>query len=329
MHSITIKEVAEKAGVSIATVSHVLNKTRYVSPETSKKVQDAIQNTNYIYNSSGRILRSRETRTIGVIIPNIANALYARIVQQIERKLDENGFQMLLCVSSNDAQKERRILNSLEQGKIDGIAIIPSQDGFDYSELTIYQKYPFVFFSREPSMDNYCGVFIDMYDEAYQAVEKLIQQGYKRIGCLIGNSPFTTKARFRGYEAALKENNLPCDPTLVYRCNGTMEAGGEGMKYFLNETDCSAVFSANSKLTLGAIQYINEEEINLPQRIAFIGRCSSEWPSAARPKITIAKEPMIEMGTKVSELLLKQITDKKKSNEKVILKAAFSERSSY
>ena len=330
MHQVTIKDVAAEAGVSIATVSHVLNKTRFVKPETCQRVYGAIKATKYKYNSSGRVLRNNKTNTVGVIVPNIANMYFAQIVKSLEEELYRNGYQVLLSISGSSPEKEVRLLESLEQGKVDAIALVPNGNNFDYSTLSIYDKYPFVFFSRRPDMTDYCGVFINMHDESQNAVEELIRAGHRRIACLIGPSIYSaTRDRLQGYTDALAANGITYDPNLVVVRNTQGMEGYEGMQWILENTDCTAVFCANSKLTLGAIQYINENEIQIPERIAIIGRCSVEWPSVARPQMTFIKEPLKEVGKAVAEMVLERLTLQTGETKKIILNAALSERASY
>ena len=329
-HRATVKDVAKLANVSIATVSHVLNHTRYVSPEVCKRVEDALRETNYMYNNAARSLRSNKTNTIGVIIPDITNPFFSKIVKSLEQVINRKNYSMILCHSGDSHVKELELMETLRAGRVDGAVIAPASPTFDYSEVELYRQCPVVFIDRRPQMEQYSGVFINVHDIVQYAVEQLILAGHTKIGCMLGHIRFsTTFDRKRGYEDALQKHGIALRNDLVLSSPTTVEAGYERMSYYLQGTNCTAVFVANSRLSLGAIQCRNEFNIDVPGRMAIIGLAAQEWAAVTRPALTTVYEPLEEIGVATAELLLSRIGGDERQNEQIVLDACLSARSSY
>ncbi len=326
----TVKDVAKLANVSIATVSHVINGTRYVSPEVTEKVQTAMREINYIYNNAARSLRSNKTNTIGIIIPNIANPFFANTVNSIETVLNQNGYKILLCHSSDNQEKEMEQLESFGDGRVDGVILSPASPRLDYSQLPIFQKVPFVFFDRRPHMSQYCGAFINMYDATKYAVEQLVLAGHTKIGLIIGIARFsTTSDRRRGYEDALQKNGISILENLILTCPTTEQNGYERMRHLIQNTDCTAVFVANNLLSLGAMRYLREAKVEVPKRISVIGLASKDWVGVTQPPLTTIHEPLEDLGTTTAELMLQRLNGEDIQNKQITLPAFLSERTSY
>lgn len=326
----TIKDVAQMAGVSIATVSHVLNKTRYVSPETQLRVLDVIEKIGYVYNNAGRMLRNNRTQLVGVIVPDIANSFFSITFKKIESILNRNGYKMLLCHSGDDPEKERQQLLSFGAGRVDGILLAPASPTFDYSTLPMYQEYPFVFFDREPKMAEYCGVFFNLHDAVQTATEELINAGHRRIACILGITRFsTTMFRLKGFQDALIKHNLPVDENLIFSCPTTRTEGYQKMKQILEQTDCTAVVCLNAFQAKGAVHYLNENNIDIPGRMSIITVASSDWYEMTRPMLTAIVSPVDELGEKAADLMLRRLNGEDVNNKRFYLNAPLTKRSSY
>ena len=326
----TIKDVAQMAGVSIATVSHVLNKTRYVSPETQRKVLNVIENIGYVYNNAGRMLRNNRTQVIGVIVPDISNPFFSQTVKKIESKLNRNGYKMLLCHSGDDPEKEQQQLISFGAGRVDGNLLAPASPSFNYSTLPMYQEYPFVFFDREPKMDEYCGVFFNLHDAVQTATEELINAGHRRIACIAGITRFSTTAfRIQGYRDALIRHGLPVDEELIFSSSTTREEGYRRMQQVLETTNCTAVICLNNLQAKGAFHCLNENNVDVPGRMSIIALASSDWYEMTRPVLTAIVSPLDELGGKAADLMLQRLNGENVTNKRIYLNALVTQRSSY
>lgn len=326
----TIKDVARMANVSTATVSHVLNNTRFVSPEVKQRVMGALEETNYSFNNVARALRSSKTNNIGVIIPDITNPFFAHVVKYLEVVLNQQGYNILLCHSRNDPEKEMEQLESMRSGLVDGVIIAPASSTFDYSTLPISKQCPMIFIDRRPMMKKYNGVFCNIRDVTQYAIEQLILAGHTRIACMLGQIRFSiTYDRKKGYLDALEKHNIPVRQELILSGPTTAESGYEMMEYIMRATDATAVFAANGKLSLGAMHYLNEHDIAVPGRMAIIGLAAYEWSSVTRPALTSVLEPLKEMGLAAANLLLELIREPERPEEQIVLDAYLTKRTSY
>jgi len=326
----TIKDIAKMANVSTATVSHVLNNTRYVRPEVRKRVEEALRIKNYVHNNAARALRSNKTNTIGVIIPDVTNLFFAKIVKSLENILNQNGYQLLLCHSGDDYEKELEHIKTLSSARVDGIVMAPASATYDYSALPISKNFPLIFIDRCPNMERYSGVFVNSHDIIQYAVEQLILAGHKNIGCMIGEIKFiTTYNRKKGYIDALEKHGIPVRNDLILSGVTKVEAGYEMMSYLLRATDATAVFIANNKLSLGAMQYLSEMNIDVPGRMAIIGFAAQEWASVTKPKLTTVYEPLSDIGVAAARMILKMVENPDMPEERITIDACITERSSY
>lgn len=326
----TVKDVAKCAGVSIATVSHVINNTRYVSPQMRAKVEQAMKVTNYVPNHTARALRSDKTNTIGVVIPDVTNPFFATVVKALEGVLSQRGYSMLLCHSGDEYEKELKQLEILHAFRVDGIIIAPSSTTFDYSMTAVYGRCPMVFIDRKPKMPVYSGVFINFHDIVQNAVEQLIQSGHSSIGFMIGYLRFsTTEDRQQGYLDALKKHNIPIDQNFIVSGPTTESAGYEYMRYFLEKTDVTAVFVANRLMSLGAVRCLNELGVDIPSQMGIICLAVQNEIALSRPALTTVYTPEVDIGISAANLLLRRIRGEKLEDEKIILDGCMTARSSY
>lgn len=326
----TVKDVAKCAGVSIATVSHVINNTRYVSPEMREKVEKAMLDMNYVPNHTARALRSDRTNTVGVVIPDVTNPFFASVVKALEEMLNQRGYSMLLCHSGDNHGKEMKQLEILHAFRVDGIIIAPASTTFDYSTTAVYSRCPMVFIDRKPNMSAFSGVFINFHDVVQSAVEQLIQAGHTSIGCMVGYIRFsTTKDRQQGYLDALTKHQIPIRQELIISGPTTEECGYEYMRYFLEKTDVTAVFTANRHMSLGAVRCLNEMNIVVPDQMGIIGLAVKNEIALTRPTLTTVYTPEADIGVSAAELLLRRIGGEQLENERIILDGCITPRSSY
>lgn len=326
----SIKDVAKLAGVSTATVSHVLNKTRFVSEEVTGKVLSALKETGYQSNHIARALRRNKTFTIGVIIPDIINPFFSNLINNIELTLNREGYNIILCHSRDDLTRELENFRTLRSLAVDGIIVAPASPTFDYASLDVYGQTPVVFVDRRPNLPEYSGVFYNSYDICRYAIKELIHSGHRRIGCMLGEIRFSaTHDRLKGYIEALERSGIPVREEYILTAPTTVESGYQNMELLLKNTDVTSVFVANSRMCIGAMRYLNEQRIPVPGKIAMIGFAAGEWAEISSPPLTTVREPISDMGIATANLLLERLKDPAGQPKQIQLDAYLTRRSSY
>ncbi|MBD0380225.1 LacI family DNA-binding transcriptional regulator [Paenibacillus sedimenti] len=329
-----IKQVAEHAGVSIATVSHVINNTRYVSDEIKRKVYEAMEELDYRPNSAARSLRSQKSNTIGLIVPvlpsDTSNFFFMMVAQGIQFTLKQHGYHLLLSNNTTeqieDEQEQIKLFNSK---LIDGLFIASIAEDVSYLNEIVRSNYPVVFIDRKPAGYNGDSVLADGLGGAYEAVKTLIAKGHRRIGLLTGELGITTSnERYEGYQKALADHGIPWDPSIVKVAESNFESGYEGVKALLAEHDITALFIANNVLTMGAMRYIQERRIQIPAELAVIGFDDYDWTQITSPPLTVIRQPSYEIGVKAAEIMLKRIENPSAGSKEYRLPTALIMRDS-
>lgn len=332
---ITMKDIAEKANVSKATVSRVINRTDPVSQEVREKVEKIIDEYNYKPSSVARSLARNETKVIGLIIPDIANAFYSVLVEGIAGTAHDRGYNVFLCNTFRDHNLEIEFLNLLEEKEVDAIILTTfysseKQKAF----ISNYQK-PIVTVNRKFTREDSTivpNIDIDNFQGAYDAVSYLINTGHKKIGIIrAADEDRTCIDRVEAYKKALKDNNLPIKEEYIVGYDFHFESGYEGMmKILTNEEQPDAMFCISDEIATGAIHAVNDYGLKVPDDISIIG--FDDIPLAKRylPSITTVKQPIFEMGKAATEILINLITGKVKKNavEDIVLEHELITRNS-
>lgn len=334
-----INDVAERAGVSITTVSHVINQTRYVSDGLIDRVNKAMEELDYHPNSLARGLRSGKTKTIGLVIPDISNQFFAEISRKIEDKGFEHGYSVILCNTDDDRTKELRYIDVLLAKKVEGIIFISAGEESDNLEKTIEFKLPIVVVDRNIKELNTDLVLVDNKTGGYEATKYLIGLGHKRIACISGPSPITPSAqRVAGYKRALQEAGIDFEPSMVILGDFRYQSGIKVMQEFLSFPKLpTAVFACNDMMALGAIQAIYNEGMKIPDDISVIGFDNIPFSKTIYPTLTTMAQPVYEMAELAIELLIDRIKfqrqrtkviEKKPNYKRIVLEAKLIERNS-
>lgn len=326
----SIKDVAEKSGFSTATVSHVINGTRYVSEEVSQKVKVAMKELNYTPNPIARSLRSHQSHLIGLIIPvkeasDTANLFFMTIAQGIEATLSKNGYKLILCNSHEDKELEKEHIEMFDAQLIDGLIIAPTADNFSLHN----NQYPVVFIDRKPKV--YLGdcILANNFQGAYDATQHIIRKGHKKIGLITGELGITTSDhRKEGYKKALLDESLEYKESYVKEGKVSFESGYQLAKELVEQNEVSSIFIANNTLTLGALSYFQEKKIHIPDELAIIGFDDYEWTKIMNPPLTCVKQPAFEIGQKAAEVILARISNKEGKPEEYLLDTTLTIRKS-
>ncbi len=222
----TTKDVARRAGVSMSTVSHVLNATRFVAPERRERVLSAMRDLGYEPNAVARSLRVNRSRAIGLIISDIGNPFFTAVVRGVEDAAQAAGYIVILCNSDEDPDKEETYLRQLRSNRVDGLILAPAGVAHAYLRALVRQASPVVFIDREVPTLEVSAVVLANEPAAHAAVDHLIKLGHRRIGMIIGRPPVsTTDQRRAGYERALVEAGVAIDPRLIKEGGSKVEPG--------------------------------------------------------------------------------------------------------
>ncbi len=308
--ALKIKDIAEDAGVSIATVSRVLNDSQPVSKELRERVMSSVQRLGYRPNVLARGLRLKRTFVIGVIVPNIRNAYFTDIVRAVEDVALEAGFVVTVVSSDQDLDKERRYVDVLRNRLVDGALVaVADRHRSDLSPL-IDSQVPVVLIDRRLEACGACdSVTVDVRQGAYVAVQHLIQRGYERIGMISGPLSVSTAAdKLAGYRQALADSGRPVDESLIYMGDYTEDSGSRLARAMLRApVPPQAVLVANNMMTLGFVRVVKEYGLRVPHDIAFISFDDSAWASLVTPPVTLVDQPTYELGKAAMEILLDRI----------------------
>lgn len=310
----TIRDVATRAGVSTATVSHVLGKTRGVSSALREKVTRAVRELNYRPNEIARSLRTRSTRTIGMIIPSISDPFFPAVVRGAEDVLQEEGFTLLVGNSDDDPKKEEAYYRAFSAKRADGLLMIISPTKRAPSYLSHHRpaKTPIVYIGRfHPDLHG-DYVMLDDIESSREVVTHLLSTRRHRIGIVTGPLELLdARMRLEGYKLAHEDHHVAIDRTLIREGRYTVESGYEQAKALLHLTNVpGALFSCNHLMTIGCLRAIFEAGINCPQQISLASFDDLEWFDLLRPSITAIKQPAYDLGTTGAEFLLRRVRGK-------------------
>lgn len=332
-----ITDVANYAGVSISTVSHVINHTRYVSEETADRVQAAIKELNYHPNITALSLRTKKTKTIGLMLPflldNTSNTFFMQIALGVETELRKNGYFTFLSNTNEDINCELRELENLVSKPIDGLIIVPCMG--DHSVVPpVIKEIPVVYVDRRPvELENITCVFSDSESGCYKAVSKQIAMGHKRIGVISGWIATTPnmRERFEGYKRALADHGIPFDESLVIEGDPLVSEGYSLTEKLLRDKGVSSLVILNNCLTIGALQYLKEKKIRVPEdvNVTTFAFDDYDWTSIYNPSLTVIKQRPYDMGREAAQLLVSMLSGKNKKNQVYTLPTDLIERDSW
>jgi len=316
----TIQDVAKAAGVSVATVSRVINNSKSVSDETRELVLETIKKLNYQPNLLGRNLRRAETRLILILLPSISNPFYSKLVKGAEDVAHKNGYNVMLCNTDSDIKRERVYLEHLKNRLADGLIFMSPE--IDKDELTnISKKYPVVQCSEYKEGADVPRISIDNMAAAYKAVKHLIGIGHRRIGMIsVRNEYVSTKQRELGYRKALEDSGIDFDSTLIKYGSYGFRSGLRAAKQMLSmENRPTAIFAISDSMAIGAIRAAKESGLKVPADLAVVGFDDISFASMCEPPLTTISQPKYDLGCAAMEMLLAQIQGKPFETKEVVL----------
>ncbi len=300
-----IRDVAERAGVSSATVSRVLANKPHVSADVRSRVLAAAKTLNYRPNRIARSLRVQRSRFIGLVVSDIQNPFFNRIVRAVEDTMLPHGFAVFLCNTDENPERERLYLDLFLDEQVAGIILTPTR-----ADAAAYRAFagagiPLAVIDRQVTGLGVDRVVSDNREAARGAVAQLARGGHTRIGTILSELSITTgQARFEGYRQALAEAGLPLEPSLGAFGKPVETEGYRLVEQLLRlPNPPTALFTGSKLLTLGVLRYLYEHDIGVPEDVALASFDALDWQPHA-PEMLSVVQPAYEIGAKASELLL-------------------------
>jgi DNA-binding LacI/PurR family transcriptional regulator len=320
----SLTEVAKKAGVSIATVSRVINNNANVNPETRAKVEHAIKLLRYKPNRVAKRLRNKNAsgNLLGVLIPDIQNPFYVEVLRGIEDVSYAHRYALIMCNFSQDEKKEQMYLDILQSESIDGLIAAPASEHDQKVVNLVKSGLPIVCVDRGLVDVDVDVVLVENRNGAFAAVDHLAKKGYKRIAYISGLSQIpSSRQREQGYIEALQANNLPVDKALIKYGDSRHLSSMMLCEELLNAANPpDAIFTGNNLITLGALEAINRKGLNIPNDVAIIGFDDMHFANSLNPPLTAVRQPAYEIGKRAAELLIQRINDPSRPTVNMILK---------
>lgn len=328
----SLTEVAKKAGVSIATVSRVINNNVNVNPETRAKVEHAIKALRYKPNRVAKRLRYKHTSSnlLGVLIPDIQNPFYVEVLRGIEDVAYSHKYALIMCNFSQDEKKEQLYLDILQSESIDGLIAAPANEHDQKVVDLVKDGLPIVCVDRGLADVDVDVVLVENRNGAFSAVDHLAKKGYKRIAYISGMSKIpSSRQRERGYLDALAANGLPVVKELMKYGDSSHMSGMRLCEELLEMgAPPDAIFTGNNLITLGALETIHRKGLKIPSEVAIVGFDDMYWANSLNPPLTAVRQPAYEIGKRSAELLIQRINDSTRPTVSMVLKTELMLRSS-
>jgi LacI family transcriptional regulator len=327
---VTMADVARLAGVSVTTVSHVINGTRPASQRTRDRVLAAIDRTGYRPNTIARALARGGTQSLGLAISGLSNPYFMDVVAAVEQAAGRAGHTLLLGDTREDPEHELRIVRALAERQVDGMLLAPTVGAVEHALPYLEaQGVPTVLLDRfvDAGLDQ---VGCDNEQPTARLVEHLIAKGHTRIAMAIGIPGLsTTDERVRGYRMALEQGGLGFDPALVAEGGSQRDVARDAMHALLDLPDPpTAVVSGNNFMTIGLLRAIAERGLTVPDDLALVAFDDFEWADLFAPRLTVIRQPTTELGSRAVELLLSRLADPERPPRTERLEAMFIHRDS-
>jgi len=323
----TIKDVANLAGTSIATVSRVINGVDCVSEDTKKRVEKAINDLGYRPNPVGRMLKSGGINSISVILPYRLSSFYGRLVNGMTQEAIAHDYTLLVCACNDDRDYEKTIVDRLLKDVVKGFVFLGSfMDSHELSEID--KKLPTVLCCEQVRKSDLLTVVADYEAGAKMAVEKLISAGHKRIGYIsMRHKPYSSELKQKGFQDALREAGIEDRDEYYFYGAHTVQTGGSAMKYFacLDEPP-TAIFAENDRLAAGAVACAEGMGMKVGKDIAIIGFDDLDICTMTNPKLSSVHQPLEEMGKIVVRMLIEIINQERENSGTIKVPVSLSLR---
>ncbi|GAA4934019.1 LacI family DNA-binding transcriptional regulator [Algibacter agarivorans] len=334
INKVTIHDIAKALSIDSSTISRALNDSPRVKKKTKDRILHKAQEMGYQRNLLASNLRKNITNTIGVVVPRISRHFFSSVIQGVEETAYQAGYNVIICQSLEQLEREKKIIETLMANRVDGVLISISMETMDYSHMEALKNggVPLVFFDRHCNIPDTNNVLIDDFKGGFDATQHLIVSGCKNIVHFSGPQALGIyKKRLEGYKAALSENNLPFREEYVISSRLMEQDGIENVKKIVTDNlDFDGIFSANDVAAIGAIKYLTNNNVKIPEDVAIVGFSNEPISTVINPALTTIDQPGFEMGKTATDLLLKYIKNQNgiKKSQTIIMDSNLIERQS-
>ncbi|EGR2425185.1 TPA: substrate-binding domain-containing protein [Vibrio cholerae] len=327
----TMKDIARLAGVSTSTVSHVINKSRFVSDEIAERVNNAAQQLNYAPSALARSLKMNRTKTIGMLVTTSTNPFFGEVVKGVERSCYHQGYNLILCNTEGDNQRMKASINTLLQKRVDGLLLMCST--LEGERLDVFDRYPDIpivvmdwgpiLFASDKIQDN-------SLQGGYMAAKHLIECGHKEIGCITGPLiRHQAQMRYEGYKRALAEAGIAINPDWIVESDFECEGGYQAFeKLYQRGKLPSALFVSNDMMAMGVIQAASQRGLRVPDDLSLIGYDDVHIAKFMTPALTTIHQPKYRLGKAAVDTLLYRLENPDTTAQVVQLEPTLVVRSS-
>ena len=328
----TMKDIAKLAGVSTSTVSHVINKTRFVSEEISERVNNAAKELNYYAPSAlARSLKVNRTKTIGMLVTTSTNPFFGEVVKGVERSCYQKGYSLILCNTEGDNERMRESINTLLQKRVDGLILMCSS--LEGERIDVFERYPdipVVVMDWGPMLFTSDKIQDNSLRGGYLAAKYLIDCGHKEVGCITGPLiKHQAQMRYEGYKRAMLETELEFNANWIVESDFECEGGYQAFKKMVERGPLpSSIFVSNDMMAMGVINAANELGIQIPEQLSIIGYDDIHIAKFMSPSLTTIHQPKYRLGQAAVETLLRKLDDKSDEAQVVQLEPTLVERNS-
>ncbi|EOW9268090.1 TPA: substrate-binding domain-containing protein [Vibrio cholerae] len=303
----TMKDIARLAGVSTSTVSHVINKSRFVSDEIAERVNNAAQQLNYAPSALARSLKMNRTKTIGMLVTTSTNPFFGEVVKGVERSCYHQGYNLILCNTEGDNQRMKASINTLLQKRVDGLLLMCST--LEGERLDVFDRYPDIpivvmdwgpiLFASDKIQDN-------SLQGGYMAAKHLIESGHKEFGCITGPLiRHQAQMRYEGYKRALAEAGIAINPDWIVESDFECEGGYQAFEKLYERGKLpSALFVSNDMMAMGVIQAASQRGLRVPDDLSLIGYDDVHIAKFMTPALTTIHQPKYRLGKAAVDTLL-------------------------
>lgn len=327
----TMKDIARLAGVSTSTVSHVINKTRFVSDEIAERVNQAAQELNYAPSALARSLKMNRTKTIGMLVTTSTNPFFGEVVKGVERSCYQQGYNLILCNTEGDPERMRASINTLLQKRVDGVILMcPTLIGERIDMFERYPDIPVVVMDWGPMLFAADKIQDNSFQGGYMATRHLIACGHKEIGCITG--PLIgqqAQQRYEGYKRAVLEAGLAINPDWVVESDFECEGGYAAFNTMRQRGPLpTAIFVGNDMMAMGVINAASEHGVMIPQDVSLIGYDDIHIAKFMTPPLTTIHQPKYRLGKAAVETLLHKLAHQERAPQVVQLEPELVVRTS-
>ncbi|MCJ8008192.1 LacI family DNA-binding transcriptional regulator [Lederbergia wuyishanensis] len=316
----TIYDVAKAAGVSIATVSKVINNTGNMRDTTRQKVKETMEKLNYQPSLMASALTGKGTETLGLLVPDISNPFFSEIAKTIEDRAHESGMSVIICSTDENTEKEKKYVELLQRKQVDGMIVASSFHNIEILKGVVDRKIPLVMLTQDDAGLGVTSISVDDFKGGYEATSHLLSEGHRDI-VIIAEYAKSSKHRIYGYLEAHEEHGIKTSEENIIRTVASIENGRECLRKIVEKGKVpTGIFACNDLIAVGVIQEANEMGLNIPEDLSIVGFDNTILATTTVPGLTTIAQPITEMGKRVVDVIISEIKDKNQKKEHVLFK---------